>query len=120
MAVPCFYKNCFNQQRVGTSCSFFELPKDERRVIWVKHSGNSSLCTEKGKIKICEKHFFENDIIVSGSRKRLVPTAIPSSSTGICNCTEQLTDKSCLLLGVSQRGVLNLKRAVSEDDETFV
>lgn len=81
--------------------------KLEQVVVFLKSRKNTVkiprcvVCTQKGKMKVCEKHFFENDVIVNGSRKRLVSTAIPSSSRDICKCTEQLTDPSCLILGVS-------------------
>lgn len=113
--VSCLYKNCINRQTFGSNLGFFNLPKDERRAVWIKHSGNASLNAKLGEIKFCENHFYDADVIKNGNRKRLTPKAIPKSTIDVCKCTESFTDKLCFILGVSERGVLNEKRTIDSN-----
>lgn len=76
---PCQYKNCFNIYRPGSKLSYFEIPSDFRRDIWIKHSGVPELKNKPGKIKFCELHFFEKDILRKGDKSLLSQNAILKS-----------------------------------------
>lgn len=95
----CVYSNCFNAYHDTPCLSFFSLPNDNRRVLWVKHSGNKALenLAKYGKkdIKFCEKHFYKSSIIVRGTTKMLVRNSVPIPVPNICLCTENSLDIEC-------------------------
>lgn len=95
----CVYSNCFNAYNDTRCLSFFSLPNDNRRVLWVKHSGNKALenLAKYGKkdIKFCEKHFYKSSIIVRGTTKMLVRNSVPIPVPNIYLCTENSMDIEC-------------------------
>lgn len=107
----CPYKNCSNRQP-GSNLSFFDVPNDSRREIWIKHSGNNSLHDRRGRIRFCEKHFYLKNVVKLGLHKRLINRAIPIPVSG-CKCTEDFIDEDCrvnnyLLLNKTFEGCENL------------
>lgn len=91
----CQYLHCYNSYRSGSSLSFFEIPSDSRRDLWIKHSGVADLANKKGKIKFCEVHFYEKDILIKGDKKILKNKAVLKSVHESCDCTETITDVRC-------------------------
>ena len=63
----CVFKNCGSCYTPGSFLSFFEFPKNENRSnVWRKQSGDIYIqlnINNKNNIYLCEKHFFEKDII---------------------------------------------------------
>lgn len=61
--------------------SYFLLPNDSRRNLWLVNSGNSDLLTanaqEKKFVYICEVHFDEKYLLRSGQRIQLTKSAVP-------------------------------------------
>jgi len=58
----CFYRDCNNRNSVNSRKSFFELPSDNRREVWLKNSGISDeeasrIILYRRPIWICEDHF---------------------------------------------------------------
>lgn len=61
--------------------SYFLLPNDERRSLWLINSGNTSLLATNGNLKryvyICEEHFDDKYLLRSGQRIQLSKSAVP-------------------------------------------
>ena len=76
--------------------SFFKLSSDYRKAIWLKHSRNKN---NTKHIFICENHFYDRNISVSGIRKTLIGDAFPKPvDNTICDCTELVIDNTCKML----------------------
>lgn len=97
MTYCCSYKNCFNIHNAGSYLTFFKVPKDSRRDVWLKHSGDIYLVlAPKKKRFFCEVHFYNNDICEYSNRKLLRKNAIPRTyNCNICFCKEGNMDPIC-------------------------
>lgn len=75
----CSYRNCYKRRSTCSSVTFFPIPNDERRQIWIENSGNSLIknLTEKQIRFLCEHHFHKEDIQEQHGQKILTETAIP-------------------------------------------
>lgn len=79
----CIFVNCNNVQKAFSSLTFFGLPEDERRRIWIAASGNQELLLlsvpEQKKLKrvVCERHFDESLLRKQFHRTTLFRHAIP-------------------------------------------
>lgn len=96
-SIICGYKDCFEKQRAGSSKSFFGLPKDNRNLVWLKHSGinyNNNI-QSKENIKLCELHFYEKDVRQLSIKKILSSTAYPKPFGNVCDCNEHKMDYTC-------------------------
>lgn len=93
----CCYFNCCEQKRSAGHVSFFKLPSDHRRPIWIKH-GNVLHIKQIAKTSfMCENHFYAKDILVCATYKGLSKSALPIPfSSSICCCSEESLDVSCV------------------------
>lgn len=75
--------------------SYFLLPNDERRNLWLINSGNTNLLASNGNLKrfvyICEEHFDEKYLLRSGQRIQLSKSAVPK----VFSTTERTGDGEC-------------------------
>lgn len=79
MSKFCCYQDCLSIKYPCGTITFFALPTDHRRQIWIKNSANKDLLGigPEAKRFLCEKHFRECDIRSSFNRKILRKQAIP-------------------------------------------
>ncbi|XP_031628417.1 PH domain-containing protein DDB_G0275795-like [Contarinia nasturtii] len=79
MSLYCSYKDCDNKHRSFTSKTFFNLPNDERRDIWIKNSGNERLkdVPSSSRRVFCEDHFDPKYLRRQFNRALLRKEAIP-------------------------------------------
>lgn len=96
MSTTCSYKNCYNQKVPGSCLSFFVVPKDWRKLIWMKHCEHPTPTIKS--FLLCEKHFYDSDIKTGGMKKNLTKTALPIQIDGVCMCTEDSLDENCMKL----------------------
>lgn len=79
----CVYFNCNNARTKESPLSFFRFPTEDevRYILWKEHCGNPLITSvTKGLLHnklICEEHFNENDMYMSGGRKLLRKHALP-------------------------------------------
>ncbi|CAD7088122.1 unnamed protein product [Hermetia illucens] len=65
------------QRKVPIGLSFFRFPKDERlRARWLKAIGREGWNPDYNR-RVCALHFDTKDLVMCGSRKRLVGNAVP-------------------------------------------
>lgn len=74
--------------------SYFLLPNDERRNLWLINSGNTNLLANNGNQKrfvyICEVHFDEKYLLRSGQRIQLSKSAVPKMFSTTQQTDEQI------------------------------
>ncbi|XP_055546939.1 uncharacterized protein LOC129731161 [Wyeomyia smithii] len=75
----CIFKNCYNRQEPFSRITFFNLPKDERRKIWLQRSGAEELLQLSANARrlVCELHFDEPHIRRQFHRTTLSRDAVP-------------------------------------------
>ncbi|CAD7080154.1 unnamed protein product [Hermetia illucens] len=75
----CAYANCRNKYVPCSSITFFNIPKDYRREIWIANSGNPSLANLKTTThkQFCEKHFDPKYLRRNFTRTLLRKDAVP-------------------------------------------
>ncbi|XP_055304624.1 uncharacterized protein LOC129569612 [Sitodiplosis mosellana] len=75
----CSYQDCQNIQRSFASITFFNLPTDDRREIWIKNSGNERLKNLDASLRrvFCEYHFDPKYLRRQFNRTILRRDAIP-------------------------------------------
>lgn len=92
MGRHCFYVNCNSSYHACSHVSFFNLPCDERRDMWILHCGGVSFQTNIENVNhvyICEKHFRSEDIAYRGCKSSLAAGAIPLPyDSSFCRCSE--------------------------------
>lgn len=80
----CMFMNCNNVQLPFSTLSFFGLPNDERRSVWIEASGNDELksipANKKFKRVVCERHFDERFFRKQFNRTILRRNAVPNPS----------------------------------------
>lgn len=79
MSIRCCYQDCLSVKNPCSVITFFNLPSDGRRNVWIKNSGNKALLNLKTDAKryFCENHFQECDIRTQFNRKILRRHAVP-------------------------------------------
>lgn len=95
MTTSCAYKNCYSRKTPGAFLSFFKLPNDWRKFLWLKHIGNENNNPLVQSIFLCEKHFYEQDIVVYGVKKNLKKSALPIQIKNVCQCSLYHIDENC-------------------------
>lgn len=95
MTTTCGYKYCYNRKTPGSFLSFFKLPNDWRKFLWLKHIGIKDNNPLVQSIFLCEKHFYEDDIIVSGVKKTLKKSDLPIQIKNVCQCSLYNIDENC-------------------------
>lgn len=82
--VKCSYYGCSNVYK-DCDVSFFKFPVKDRKLtkVWLNNCGNPKLLKiEKlDSRKICEMHFSDSDVYISGKRKLLRKSAVPFAYT---------------------------------------
>lgn len=75
----CIYINCSSVQKPFSSLTFFALPKDHRRPLWIENSGNTELATlpVSARRVVCQKHFNPSSLRVQFHRTTLSKDAVP-------------------------------------------
>lgn len=80
--------------------SYFLLPNDARRNLWLINSGNENLVTtnnhrprNKRFVYICEMHFEEKYLLRSGQRIQLTKSAVPKMFVGNSSNDEVTTQR---------------------------
>ncbi|XP_055386426.1 uncharacterized protein LOC129615309 [Condylostylus longicornis] len=75
----CDYQDCRNVRYTYGSITFFTLPNDERRSVWIENSGNAALkfLPNKSVRFICEEHFENKFLMRQFSRTTLSKNAVP-------------------------------------------
>lgn len=78
--VKCSYYGCNNTYK-HCDYSFFKFPVKDNKIlkVWVKNCGNPELVNSEklNYRKICEVHFNQTDVYISGKRKLLRKSAVP-------------------------------------------
>ncbi|XP_055849711.1 suppressor of Mek1-like [Episyrphus balteatus] len=89
----CSYQDCDSVRYPCGNITFFVLPTDDRRNIWIQNSGNKSLLNigDKAHRFICENHFRECDIKNQFTRKTLRKHAVPIEYIPTKNLTNEPT-----------------------------
>ncbi|XP_053692320.1 uncharacterized protein LOC128740778 [Sabethes cyaneus] len=76
----CIFKNCYNRPKPFSKITFFNLPKDSRRQVWLQKSGNEELAAHlpsDARRQVCEVHFAEPHIRRQFHRTTLSRFAVP-------------------------------------------
>lgn len=86
----CKYSDCYST----ISITMFRVPKDARRPVWEKHSGQTPL---NNNDFLCYTHFYQSDIKEYSLKKNLKSTAFPKSCIN-CPCDENGLKGDCAKL----------------------
>ncbi|KAL4153780.1 hypothetical protein QTP88_001613 [Uroleucon formosanum] len=77
----CQYLNCGKSKKMFPNLKMYRFPKDDRKEIWIIHSGNTSLFSvDPDKLHnryICQEHFPPESFVQNFTQNRLIDTAIP-------------------------------------------
>ncbi|XP_055640568.1 uncharacterized protein LOC129777979 [Toxorhynchites rutilus septentrionalis] len=75
----CIFKDCYNRPRPFSKLTFFNVPKDNRRGIWLALSGNEDVedLPLNSRRAVCEIHFSEKYLRRQFQRTTLSRDAIP-------------------------------------------
>lgn len=79
----CIFANCHNTKLPFSRITFFALPTDSRRQIWIDRSGNKQLegIAPKATRFVCENHFDEKFLRRQFHRTILHRNAIPNADS---------------------------------------
>lgn len=77
----CIFKNCFNRPTPFSKVTFFNVPKDSRRQLWLDRSGNEQVqnLPLASRRVVCEAHFEERHLRRQFHRTTLSRDAVPVS-----------------------------------------
>lgn len=98
MSLVCLYDKCGNVKRRSCPDTFFQIPTDYRRKIWLKHGNVKDIKPPPHRSHFCEKHFYPQNVVAKAFKKLLTKMAVPISSKEICNCTDKAVDFQCMQL----------------------
>lgn len=75
----CIFKNCFNRPTPFSKVTFFNVPKDSRRQLWLERSGNELVqnLPLTARRLVCEAHFEECHLRRQFHRTTLSRDAVP-------------------------------------------
>lgn len=101
----CIFANCHNSKLPFSRLTFFSLPTDSRREIWIERSGNKSLqnISSKAKRFVCEVHFTEHNLRRQFNRTILHRNAIPNAADIGKNVAADIGNN----FTAAERGILN-------------
>lgn len=93
----CIYVNCVVRKLTGSSHSFFNVPNDKRRQVWLRHCGLIIDRIYPKRILVCDKHFYPKHIKDISTRKLLAKGAYPIPFDNKCSCSEVNVDPLCIV-----------------------
>lgn len=93
----CIYSDCLVQNYPGGSHSFFKVPIDNRRKVWLRHCGLIVDRIYPKHILICDKHFYPKHIKEISVRRLLSKEAFPIPFGNKCSCSKVNIDPLCIV-----------------------
>ncbi|KXJ81170.1 hypothetical protein RP20_CCG021503 [Aedes albopictus] len=90
----CIFKNCFNRPTPFSKVTFFNIPKDSRRQLWLERSGNEQVrnLPLSARRLVCEAHFDECHIRRQFHRTTLSRDAVPVSYENVFKYVDDRVD----------------------------
>lgn len=92
----CIYIDCLVRKYPGSSQSFFNVPFDNRRKVWLRHCGLIVDRIYPKRMFVCENHFYPKHIKEISIRKLLTKEAFPIPFGNKCSCSEVNIDPLCI------------------------
>lgn len=91
----CIFKNCFNRPTPFSKVTFFNIPKDSRRQLWLERSGNEQVrnLPLSARRLVCEAHFDECHIRRQFHRTTLSRDAVPVSYENVFKYVDDRVDE---------------------------
>lgn len=87
----CIFKNCFNRPTPFSKVTFFNVPKDSRRQLWLERSGNELVqnLPLTARRVVCEAHFEECHLRRQFHRTTLSRDAVPISHETVYHLVQE-------------------------------
>lgn len=87
----CIFKNCFNRPTPFSKVTFFNVPKDSRRQLWLERSGNEQVqnLPLTSRRVVCEAHFEEHHLRRQFHRTTLSRDAVPISHETVFHLVQE-------------------------------